>query len=273
MAYKQVRDADMTVGYVGGWCLKYVQDAFHTDHPYSDAMTAWRANYGGGNHTGVPPLGITVPVYFSLGNLAYGHVAIRLDDGWVASSTLDGAHAKPYYHKDLADLIAVYGKYNGGCTYQGWSEFVGTTRVVQYIADKVTATAAQVKQAYLDVLERPADAGGIATYITNGMSEGEVRADLIASQEYKDLQAHKASLAQAQADAQAQAEANAQAAKEARDLADAEAKAKADQEARDAIIAEQPTEVEPAVSDRQNQMTTLFDLLIRLLHKILSIFR
>lgn len=127
----QLHDADMNVGYTGGWCLAYVQNAYGTDHPYSSAIDSWNANYGNTNHAWeVPPLGITVPVYFSLGNVAAGHVAIRLDDGYVASSTQAGYHPKPYLHPNLNDLISLYGQYNGGCTYLGWSEYVGTVKVV-----------------------------------------------------------------------------------------------------------------------------------------------
>jgi len=124
----QLRDADMNVGYTGGWCLSYVQDAFHTDHPFPTAIAAWNA--GRGNHGEVPPLGITVPVFWTLGNVPAGHVAIRLDDGYVASSTLSGYHPKPYFHPNLNDLTNMYGRYNGGAKYLGWSEYVGSVKVV-----------------------------------------------------------------------------------------------------------------------------------------------
>lgn len=189
MSYKQLCDADMNVGYTGGMCLEYVQDAYHTDHIYPRAIDAWNANVGGGNHTDVPPLGITVPVFFSLGNVEAGHVAIRLNDGWVASSTQPGEHGTPYYHKSLDDLIAVYGQYNGGCTYLGWSEFVGSQRVVEFVPDVVTATDDEIRQAYQDILERPADDGGLAHY--RAYTIDFVRNDLQNSQEYKDLQARK----------------------------------------------------------------------------------
>ena len=55
-----------------------------------------------------------------------------------------------------------------------------------------TATEAEVKQAYLDILERAADPAGLKTYTTNGMTNGQVRADLLASDEYKRLQERKA---------------------------------------------------------------------------------
>lgn len=193
MSWNQLRDADMNVGYTGGWCLKYVQDAFHTDHVYPTAIAAWEAEPN--KHTDRPPSGITVPVYFSLGNVPAGHVAIELSDGWVASSTQPGTHSTPYYHKSLDDLIGVYGQYNGGCTYLGWGEHVGTAQVVQYVPDVVLATADQVQQDYRDILERDADANGIAHYTqyTNDF----VRQDLQNSQEYKDLQARKAAEAEA----------------------------------------------------------------------------
>lgn len=141
MAWIQIRDADMNVGYEGGWCLKYVQDAYHTDHISPTATADW--NRQPAKHYDLPPLGITVPVYFSLGNEPAGHIAIRLDDGWVASSTLVGVHSKPYYHKTLDDLIAVYGRYNGGCTYLGWGEYVGSVQVVKWVQDKSNEQVAQ----------------------------------------------------------------------------------------------------------------------------------
>lgn len=134
MSWVQLRDADMNTGYEGGWCLKFVQDAFKTDHQDPDAIDAWNDNYLGGNHPNeLPPVGKTVPVYFSLGNVPQGHVAISLDDGFVASSTLGGYHPKPYFHPSLQHMIDMYAKYNGGCTYLGWSEYVSTTHVVEWV--------------------------------------------------------------------------------------------------------------------------------------------
>lgn len=52
------------------------------------------------------------------------------------------------------------------------------------------ATEAEVRQAYLEILERPADAGGIQTYLQHPLAF--VRDDLMKSQERKDLEARKA---------------------------------------------------------------------------------
>lgn len=234
---KQLKDASMTVGYVGGWCLKYVQDAFGTDHPYPTALSAWNNNYGGGNHVGLPPMGVTVPVYFSLGTEPAGHVAIRLDDGMVASSTLSDSHARPYFHKDINDLVAVYGKYNGGCRYLGWSEYVGTVRVVQ--ESQVNATDDQIRAAYLDILGRPVDAGALVHY--RAYTNAFVRQDLLNSNEYKTVLANRAAATAAVVAAKALADAKAK--------ADAEvaAKALADQLAREKALADQKAADEAAI--------------------------
>lgn len=195
--WNQLRDANWKVPYVGGWCLKYVQDAFGTDHPDPDAMNAWNDNYLGGNHVSLPPTGKTVPVYFSLGNVPQGHVAISLDDGKVASSTQSGSHPAGFIHPNLNDLVATYGRYNGGCVYLGWSEFVGTVRVVEY--SNPNASVDQIKQAFLDILERPADPDAIAHY--QNYTNDFTRADLLNSVEYHTLQGNKAAAIQAAKDA------------------------------------------------------------------------
>lgn len=225
MAYQQLRDADMNIGYTGGWCLKYVQDAYGTDHPYPTALAAWDAEPVATSHGEYPPLGITVPIYFSLGNEPAGHVAIRLDDGWVASSTLSGYNARPYLHPSIDDLINVYGRYNGGCTYLGWGEHVGSVRVVEATANN--ATDDQIRQAYRDILERDAEPDALTHY--RAYTIDFVRSDLMNSQEKRDLDARKA---QAQADAAAQAVAAARAqADAAKKAAEQKAAAEAAQKA------------------------------------------
>ena len=126
----QNRDANWRVTYTGGWCLAYVEDAFGTAHLYPNATNSWENAKG--KHYDLPPAGITVPVYFSLGNVPEGHIAISLDDLMVASSTQSGTHPQGYIHKNIQDMINLYGKYNGGCTYLGWSEELAGTTIVSY---------------------------------------------------------------------------------------------------------------------------------------------
>lgn len=129
--YVQVKDANWRIPYRGGWCLQYVREAFGIKAVHPDATKAWKAKdfY---QHKGQPPKGITVPVFFSLGSTKQGHVAIRLDDLMVASSTQAGRHSKGYLHKNINDLIKLYAKYNEGCTYLGWKEGINGVRVVRY---------------------------------------------------------------------------------------------------------------------------------------------
>jgi len=206
--WNQAQDANWRVPYIGGWCEGYVEMAWgiatmndaHTETygKYGSAIEKWNANPGNGNHPGeLPPVGKTVAVYFSLGNVWQGHTAISLDDGSVASSTQAGFHTQGFIHPNLQNLINIYGQYNGGCTYLGWSEYVGTTHVLQL--QVVNATDAQIQQAYLDILERPVDDGALAHY--RNYTNDFVRADLLASNEYKLLQArHAAATAQGIAD-------------------------------------------------------------------------
>lgn len=282
MAYKQLKDADMKVGYVGGWCLKYVQDAYGTDHPYPTAMAAWNAEPL--KHTDVPPLGITVPIYLALGNVPAGHVAIRLDDGLVASSTQAGSHPRPYLHSSLNDLIATYGKYNGGATYLGWGEHVGSVRVVA--PAQVNATDDQIRRAYLEILERPADDGGLATYRNYPIDF--VRKALFESSEYSALVASKQSQAKAKADeearvaaetkareeaaARAAAEEQARIEAEARAKEEADAKAKADAESRAKMEAEQKATEEAVAKDIQNKKQNIINKIIDILKEIYKTF-
>ena len=127
----QNKDANWRIPATGGWCLQYVRQAFGQPARYPDATAAWNAN-DFPRRTGQPPAGITVPVYFSLGSTKQGHVAIRLDDLMVASSTKAGTHPRGYLHPNIQDLIKMYAKYNKGCTYLGWKEGMGTTRFVTY---------------------------------------------------------------------------------------------------------------------------------------------
>lgn len=281
--YTQLRDANMNTGYTGGWCLKFTQDAFNTDHPYPTAIASWNANYSNGNHPNeLPPAGVTVPVYFTLGSEPAGHVAIKLDDGWVASSTQGGYHPKPFLHKNLADLIAVYGRYNGGCNYLGWSEYMGSVRVVK--PSQVNANDNQIRQAYLDILERPADDGAIVHY--RAYTNEFMRNDLMASRERQVMLANKQAQAEAQAAAEALAEmlaqAQAQAIAEAQALAEQKAKEDAekaaqaiiDQEARDKAIADQKAKDDavvpvPPVASENN----LIAIIIRIIKRIIESLR
>lgn len=124
---QQLIQPNTNITYVGGLCLKAVQDAYGTDHPYPTAIAQW--NDGQPQHTDLPPAGVAVPIFFSMSGEPAGHVAINLTDGRVASSSEPGTHTGLYIHKDIADLVKYYStvyKLN----YLGWKEVVGTKKVI-----------------------------------------------------------------------------------------------------------------------------------------------
>lgn len=124
---KQLIQPNTSVTYVGGLCLKAVQDAYGTDHPYPTAIAQW--NDGETQHQGSPPQGVASPIFFTMAGEPSGHVAINLPDGRVASSSQPGTHKGLYIHKDINDLISFYSPVYK-LTYLGWKEVVGTQEVI-----------------------------------------------------------------------------------------------------------------------------------------------
>lgn len=205
MPYKQLKDANMNTPYIGGYCEGFVEMAWgqatmnsqHTEtygvYPTAIGnrlgLSAWDAQPI--KHYDLPPVGKTVPVYFSLGSTPDGHVAISLDDGKVTSSTQAGYHASPYFHPNLNHLITLYGKYNGGCTYLGWGEYVGRIKVIE--GDEM------IDKATLDILfntflGRTPDPDAISHYVGK-YTVAFVVADLNASSERKTYLVRQAKVA------------------------------------------------------------------------------
>ena len=129
MNYTQVTLPNYDIPYTGGLCEKYVENTVGLNGVYPSATAAWNADNV--NYYDLPPKGLRVPVYFSLGTNPNGHVAIQLEDGRVASSTQAGYHKTAYIHPNLQDLINVYAKHNGGCTYLGFSGYIGKVEVIR----------------------------------------------------------------------------------------------------------------------------------------------
>jgi len=132
---------DYDIPYVGGLCEGFVEGTVGqatlptpsnptTFGVYPSATAAWKANNG--NHPNEPlPRGLRGAVYFKLGNNPNDHVAIQLEDGRVASSTQAGYHSTAYIHPNIEDLMRIYAKANGSCTYLGWSEWIGKVKVIE----------------------------------------------------------------------------------------------------------------------------------------------
>jgi hypothetical protein len=131
MSYVQVRKFTPK-GYEGGLCLKFVRECFNVPAFEATAMDAWNKGH---KIMGTPPFGVDVPVYFSLENNPAGHVAVRLADGRVASSSQAGKHSAPFYHGSIDALIKYYGQ---GIKYLGWSDVLGGTQIVKEVGKVIS---------------------------------------------------------------------------------------------------------------------------------------
>ncbi len=205
-----------------GWCLAYVQTAFGAGWSGSTAWDGWSNRTSGKHADWNIPKGVYVPIWFDgywQGN-RYGHVAIY-KDGVVWSSPY---RSKPYADKlgSIAEVERIY-----GMKYVGWSEFVGATRVIEYVNNNVTLE--QLKALYLEILERPVDNDAIAHYIGKRTYDF-TRNDLLQSQERKNLLAAKEAARKAAEEAAKKAEE----ARIAAEKAAAEEKARLEEEARKA---------------------------------------
>jgi hypothetical protein len=156
VSYIQVKKPNYNIPYVGGFCEGYVEGTVGeatiptpkepvTFGVFKSASGAW-ANLKGKHPGEQPPKGVSVALYFTLGSTPAGHTAIWLGDGRVASSSQGGYHTSPAIHPSLQNLIDVYAAYNQGCTYLGWSEYIGNVQVVKKGEDveKVTLNTARI---------------------------------------------------------------------------------------------------------------------------------
>lgn len=135
MAYRQTATPNINVPATRGWCLKYVDDGVSAPKRQPSAQAAWNTEKKNGNtRTGDLPVGVWVPIFFSLTKGAYaglGHVAWAFNhgNGWVEihdSETRAGARA---VYTNIGQVISWFGSY--GCVYLGWSLVVDGARVAE----------------------------------------------------------------------------------------------------------------------------------------------
>ncbi|MDR3116733.1 MAG: hypothetical protein LBT91_02730 [Bifidobacteriaceae bacterium] len=140
MSYKELVLSDYWNVYgnsiTGGLCEKYVENAYNKYGQFSSAYDSWNLEKANGTtYTGYPP-NIECPIWFGsswnndLGR--YGHIAIHLGDGRVASSSLSGTYAHPYIHNSIDDLINFYGQ---GIYYLGYSQWFCGIKLWEKIDD------------------------------------------------------------------------------------------------------------------------------------------
>lgn len=110
-----------------GWCLLYVQTSYGAGWAGSTAWDAWsyRVTNKHENDWNLPS-GVYVPIWFS-GYYGMGHVAIY-KDGTIWSTPIS---SKPFADT-WSSIQEVEEEY--GVTYVGWSEDIGGTQVINFVA-------------------------------------------------------------------------------------------------------------------------------------------
>lgn len=139
MPIRQLVTPDLSRQAWRGWCEMYVDDAAgapETLPPRNGSATkTYNVEKANGNvRAGDPPVGVWVPIFFSLprypeGDLGHVAWAFNHGDGWIEihdSETRPGARA---VYRSIAEVTAWFGKF--GCTYLGWSYWVAGVHVVE----------------------------------------------------------------------------------------------------------------------------------------------
>jgi hypothetical protein len=123
-----------------GWCLEYVRNTFGLPIRYGSAAEAWEKSPSQHPDQNFPD-GVDVPVFFAIDTEPNGHIALRMSDGSVYSSSDLGNI--PHHHPSIDDLIAYYAYWGKmQLTYLGWSEDVAGFPVVSSESINVDSTAA-----------------------------------------------------------------------------------------------------------------------------------
>ena len=129
----QVIAPDPEVPCTPGWCLTYLDDSFDLEahgkqRNYPTATAAWEASRYKHQDQDFPE-GCWVPVWFSLKDVAAGHVALRAPDGSIWSSSHPTSN-KPVRHASLDALYKYYGP--GRLSYLGWTEDLTDILVIKH---------------------------------------------------------------------------------------------------------------------------------------------
>lgn len=139
MAYRQVRTPNVNIGAIRGWCLKYIGDGVGaTTGRQPTAQRSYEVERANGNiRTSDLPVGLWVPIYFSLSKGPYkglGHVAWAYNHGnyvEIHDSEVHGGGRGVY--TSIAQVLSWFG--NHGISYLGWSLWVDGVQIVAEVAD------------------------------------------------------------------------------------------------------------------------------------------
>jgi len=183
------------IPYVGGLCEGYVEGTVGKatlptpDNPitygvYPTATAAWNDNKG--NHPNeLPPAGLSVALYFSLGSTKAGHTAVIRPNGKVVTSAKSGYNEHGYEYPNLDAMVSDYAKHNKGCTYLGWTEYIGKLRIVEWKEENMlTRPIAEIL--YRFYLKRKIKQHELDALVGKYTAD-QVAKDIVNSDEYKKI--------------------------------------------------------------------------------------
>lgn len=120
MSYHQLTPFNQSkAGKTPGSCLANSRQGFSIKAKYANAWSAWNHTQ---QHSGQPPTGVDVPVFFSYVDANHGHIGVRLANGkfWSDGNTYASIEA---YTKGHAPK------------YVGWGESINDIRVLEKLPD------------------------------------------------------------------------------------------------------------------------------------------
>ncbi|MEW5808620.1 MAG: Ig-like domain-containing protein [Actinomycetota bacterium] len=137
-SWRQVTTPNFAVGATRGWCLRFVDDTVNAPARSGTAQLAYERQVSFGNiTTGEPPVGVWVPLFFSIGSGPYagqGHVAWAYNYGGGRmtirdSETQTGARA---VYTNIGQVTSWFGSQN--VKYLGWSTWVDGRQIVEKVS-------------------------------------------------------------------------------------------------------------------------------------------
>lgn len=130
--WTQVAIPNVNVGAVSGMCLQYVDDCIGAPARQPSAQASWNVNVANGvAHDENPPVGVWVPIYFSINNGQFaglGHVAWYYSDG--SSTQIHDANVHAGMRGAYSSISELMTWMGWNMSYLGWSEIVDGARAV-----------------------------------------------------------------------------------------------------------------------------------------------
>lgn len=134
MATRQKTTPNLNVAAVRGWCLKYIDDGVSAPLRQTTAQKAYEVEKANGNiRTSTFPVGVWVPIFFSLNSGAYsglGHVAWlkNFGDRVEIRDTEVRTGARSVY-TSIDQVLAWFGNFSP--KYLGWSYWVDGVQIAE----------------------------------------------------------------------------------------------------------------------------------------------